>query len=64
MDPDLKKAEKEWNEKWNKEFSKLCDTFLKKNIGHQDSLKGVPPVCYGTGDGRPWCLNCQYKKTC
>jgi hypothetical protein len=64
MSEDLKKQEKEWNQAWEKEFNALCEAFVKKNIGHQDGVKADPPVCYKTGDNRPWCLYCLYRSTC
>ena len=43
------------------------DKFVKENIGYKETAAesgNVPPACFDTGDGSPWCVYCNFKAWC
>lgn len=57
------KAElKKLDEKWDKTMDNIFKKFIKKNVGYSKDLN--KPVCFGTGDDRPYCPYCYLKNEC
>ena len=48
---------------WTEMQKETFDAFIKENIGYSDT-KGTLPKCFGSGDDRPWCMNCAIQISC
>lgn len=59
--------EKDLKAIWMNMSQATFDKFIKENIGYKetaDASGNLPPACFDSGDGLPWCGYCQYRVWC
>lgn len=55
-------SNEELDKKWNEIIQEVFDKFIQENVGYEGD--SGQPVCFGTGNDRPYCVFCDYRKSC
>lgn len=54
-------SDQDLEKKWKEMVQETFDKFIDENFG---GTKPGPPSCYGSGDGKDWCVFCEWKADC